>query len=469
MTFYPRPAMERAMKVQEVMLRAMSGQLHWIQAAEILGISDRSMRRWRERYTRFGYDGLFDRRWRRPSPKQMPLEKAERILRLYRERYMGWNVAHFHDQLREHHGIRVSYHWVKCALQGAGLVAKERRRGGHRTRRPRRPLPGMLLFQDASTHAWWPAAEGGQQDLLVLMDDATSEVYDACFVPQEDTRSCLAQLRRLIEQRGVFCSLYTDRGSHFITTRTGQSPHRRQHAGEDTQVQRALREVGIALIPSNSPQARGRMERLFETWQGRLPQELALRGIQNADAANRFLREHWLAYHRRHWGVPAAQAGSAFVPCARPDLERIFSVQQERMVANDNTVQYGRVTFQLAASPLRCSFAKCRVLVYEHLDGTLSIGYGPHELGRYHADGTPLPPAVGNRCAHDGETPMPPRAAIVDPGASQRPKIHVRLRPRTWRPLEAGRLTRRGSLIAHGRAVEKFNDNHHDNRTDHKL
>ena len=390
MVSYPTAAVERAMKVQEVMLRAMSGQLHWIQAAEILGISDRSMRRWRARYERFGYDGLFDRRWKRPSPKRMPFAKAQTILQLYRERYRGWNVAHFHDRLREHHRIAVSYHWVKLALQGAGLVAKAPRRGGHRLRRARRPLPGMLLFQDASTHAWWPTREGSRQDLVVVLEDATSEVYDAVFVPQEDTVSCLAQLRRVVERQGVFCALYTDKGSHFITTRTGQSPHRPQHATDPTQVQRALRELGSSLIPANSPQARGRMERLFETWQGRLPQELALRGIQDYPAANRFLRSHWLAYHRRHWVVPATQHGTAFVPCHRPDLDRIFSVQQERTVAPDNTVQYGRVTFQIAASPLRCSFAKCRVTVYEHLDGTLSIGYGPHTLGHYDLQGHTL-------------------------------------------------------------------------------
>ncbi|MEK7836868.1 MAG: hypothetical protein AAB328_02680, partial [candidate division NC10 bacterium] len=240
----------------------------------------------------------------------------------------------------------------------------------------------------------------------------TSEVYDACFVPQEDTRSVLAQLRRVVERQGVFCALYTDKGSHFITTRTGQSPHRPQTATDPTQVQRALKELGSSLIPANSPQARGRMERLFGTWQGRLPQELALRGIREYEAANRFLRQHWLSYHRRHWVVPAAQRGSAFVPCQRADLDRVFALQQERTVANDNTIQYGRVTFQLAASPLRCSFAKCRVTVYEHLEGRLSIGYGPHTLGRYDLEGH--------------------------------------------------------ALNGNGRAVENLNHNHH-NRTDHKL
>ena len=401
---------ERTMRIQEVILRTLSGQYQWHEAAEILGVSERTIFRWKWRYEHDGYRGLGDRR-RGPSPRRVPVAVIQQVLALYRDRYRGWNAAHFTEQVRRHHGIRLSYSWIKAVLQGAGLVPKRRQRGRHRQRRPRRPLPGMLLFQDASTHAWWPTREGSQQDLLVILDDATSEVYDAVFVPQEDTRSCLAQLRRTVERQGVFCALYTDKGSHFVTTRTGQSPHRPQTATDPTQVQRALKELGIQLIPANSPQARGRMERLFGTWQGRLPQELALRGLRDYDGANRFLRSHWLAYHRRHWGVAAAQRGTAFVPCHRPDLDRLFAVQHERTVANDNTVQYARLTLQLAPSPLRCSFAKCRVRVYEHLDGTLSIGYGPHTLGRYDLTGQ--------------------------------------------------------ALNGNGRAVEKLN--HHDNRTDHEL
>ena len=380
---------ERTMRIQEVILRTVSGQYQWHEAAEILGVSERTIFRWKWRYEHDGYRGLGDQR-RGPSPRRVPVAVIQQVLTLYRERYRGWNAAHFTEQVRRHHGIRLSYSWIKAVLQGAGLVPTRRPRGGHRQRRPRRPLPGMLLFQDASTHAWWPTRDGSQQDLVVILDDATSEVYDATFVPQEDTRSCLAQLRRTVEQQGVFCALYTDKGSHFITTRTGQSPHRPQTATDPTQVQRALQELGIQLIPANSPQARGRMERLFGTWQGRLPQELALRGLRDYDGANRFLRRHWLAYHRQHWGVPAVVPGTAFVPSTRQDLDRVFALQHERTVANDNTIQYGRVTFQLAPSVLRVSFARCRVIVYEHLNGTCSIGYGPHILGRYDLEGHAL-------------------------------------------------------------------------------
>lgn len=388
MEHYSIPATERAMKVQEVILRAMSGQINWVQAAEILGISDRSMRRWKDRYEADGYDGLFDRRSKRPSPRRVPMELAQEVLHLYRERYFDFNVAHFQEQLSQHHGIRLSYSWVKAALQAAGLVPQRAKRGPHRKRRPRRPLPGMLLFQDGSRHPWIPGL--APLDLIVLLEDATSEVYEAQFVPEENTQVCMMQLSALVKRKGVFCALYTDRGSHYVTTRHGASPHRPQKAQEPTQIERALKELGMELIPAHSPEARGRMERLFGTWQGRLPQELRLAGIHTKEEANRYLKRCWIPKHNRTWTSPAASLGTAFVPCKRTDLDRIFSLQYERVVAADNTVQFGNLIFQLERSPFRISFAKCRVKVYEHLDGRIEIGYGPHTLGWYRSDGQPL-------------------------------------------------------------------------------
>lgn len=383
---YPPSAMERAMKVQEVILRAIDGRLKWYEAAEILGISDRQMRRWKRRYEQGGYDGLFDRRRQRPSPKRVPLETVRQVLTLYRERYGDCNVLHFHEKLQTVHGIGLSYTWVKAALQTAGLVATEAKRGPHRQARPRRPLLGMLLHTDASTHAWIPGLDG-QQDLIAVLDDATSDAYYARFVPQESTRTMLAALKAVIEQQGLFCSLYVDKASHFVTTRTGRSPHRPQQATAPTQIGRALAQLGIELIPAHSPQARGRMERLWETWQGRLPQELRLAGITTLEAANRFLAETWLPFHNRTWTVPAAGEGSAFVPSTGAPLDRICALQHERVVGNDNCVEFGTRRLQIPQATWRYSFAKCRVTVYEHLDGTLSIGYGPHTLGHYDARG----------------------------------------------------------------------------------
>jgi transposase len=382
MVSYTKAAVERAMKVQEVILRAMARKITWYQAAEIIGISDRHMRRWRERYEEFGYDGLFDRRRGKPSPKRVALAVVEQVLELYRDRYPDLNVRHFHEKLSEKHQIKLSYSWVKQALQGAGLVARGRQRGVHRKRRARRPLPGMLLHIDGSRHRWFQ--DERWYDLIVILDDATSEIYYAQLVEEESTVTVLAALREVIERKGVFCALYSDRGSHFwLTPKVGGKvdPHRL------TQVGRALRELGIQMIPAYSPQARGRSERNFGTWQGRLPQELRLAGITTVEAANAFLREHYIAEFNRRFQVGAAQSGSAFVVRRGRDLDLIFALQFERTVNRDNTVSFQHLSLQIEAVRWRGTLAGCSVTVHQHLDGTISLTHGPHRLGRYNAQG----------------------------------------------------------------------------------
>jgi transposase len=381
----PAAVVERAMKMQEVILRAMAKRMTWWQAAEIMGISDRQMRRWRRRYEIFGYDGLYDRRSGRPSPRRVPLRLAERVLALYRERYFDFNVRHFHEKLREEHGIALSYTWVKLALQGAGLVRRARRRGVHRRRRPRRPLPGMLLHLDGSSHAW--LGDSRRYDLLVVLDDATSEIYYAQLVEEESTRTVLAALREVVQQKGLFCALYSDRASHFFETPKAGAKIDPQRL---TQVGRALHELGIRMIPAYSPQARGRSERNFGTWQGRLPQELRLRGIVTLEEANRFLCPEYIAEFNGRFSIPAAQPGSAFLRLQGQDVERIFALQHERVVNRDNTVEIAHRVLQMEKTPWRNTLAGCRVTVYEHLDGTLSVGYGPHVVGRFNAQGVPL-------------------------------------------------------------------------------
>jgi len=364
-------------------------KITWWQAAEIIGISDRSLRRWRWRYEQHGYDGLFDRRRGRPSPKRVPLETVEEVLRLYQERYHDFNVRHFHEKLRAEHGIELSYTWVKLALQGAGLVKKARKRGVHRKRRPPRPLPGMMLHLDGSHHRWFQ--DDRWYDLIEVLDDATNETYYAQLVEEESTRTVMAALKEVIERKGRFCALYSDRASHFFETPKaggGVDPRRL------TQVGRALKELGIEMIPAYSPQARGRSERRFGTWQGRLPQELRLVGIRTVEEANRFLRQHYIEEINQKFSKPAAERGHAFVPVRGQDLERIFSVQQERRVANDNTVRWGDRVWQLERTRWRGTLAGCRVTICEHLDGRVTIIYGPHVVGRYTAeaellDGTP--------------------------------------------------------------------------------
>jgi transposase len=370
--------MERMMKVQEVILKAMAGSLKWWEAAEIIGVSDRTMRRWRERYQEGGYDGLYDRRKRRPSPKRIALKTAEKVLQLYREKYFDFNVRHFHEKLREEHGVQISYTWVKMALQGAGLVHKQRRRGTHRRRRPRRPLPGMLLHIDASKHAWF--GDGRYYDLITILDDASSEIYYAQLVQEEGTRTLMPAVREVIEQQGLFCALYSDRASHFfVTPKAGGKVDQNQV----TQLGRALQELGIKMIPAYSPQARGRMERSYRTWQGRLPQELRLRGLVTVEQANRFLREEYKAEFNRRFAVAAAAKGSAFVRTRRKDLDWVFSMQHERTVNLDNTIALDNRVLQIEKTRWRNTLSGCKVTVHELLNGTIAVRFGPHEVARF--------------------------------------------------------------------------------------
>ena len=387
MDSYPKAAMERAMKVQDVMLQAMAKKITWWQAAEILGISDRHMRRWRERYVEEGYNGLLDRRRGKPSRRRVPVATVEKVFALYREKYFDLNVQHFHEKLQAEHGIELSYTWVKQALQGAGLVARGRKRGAHRKRRERRPLPGMLLHIDGSRHQWFQ--DERWYDLLVILDDATSEIYHAQLVEEESTPTVLAALREVIEQKGVFCALYSDRASHFFLTPKAGEPvdHNRL-----TQVGRALRTLGIQMIPAYSPQARGRSERGFSTWQGRLPQELRLRGLTTVAAANQFLRAQYLSEFNQRFMVKASERGTALVPLKRKDLDLVFSLQHERVVAKDNTVSFANRSWQLERSKLRGTLAGCRVLLHEHLDGTFTITFGPHVVGRYNEEAVEMTP-----------------------------------------------------------------------------
>src|SRR5450432_953945 len=416
MVSYTQAAVERAMKVQEVILRAMARKITWWQAAEIIGISDRQMRRWRERYEEFGFRGLFDRRRGKPSPKRVAVAVVEKVLGLYREQYFDLNVRHFHEKLQEDHQVEISYSWVKGILQGAGMVAKGRKRGVHRKLRPRRPLPGMLLHIDGSEHRWFQ--DERWYDLLVILDDANSEIYYAQLVEEEATATVLAGQKEVVEHKGVFCALYSDRGSHFwLTPKAGEAvDHQRL-----TQVGRAMRELGVRMIPAYSPQARGRSERSFGTWQGRLPQELRLRGMRTVEAANQFLREDYMAEFNRRFQVAPAQPGSGFVKCPRSqDLDLIFALQFERTVNRDNTVSFQNLVLQIERMSWRATLAGCNVMVHRHLDGTISLTHGPHRLGRYSSQGAALttsknatPKAVEKTLRGKvKETTFPPRLEI---------------------------------------------------------
>jgi transposase len=412
-------ALERMMKLQDVILKAMAKKISWLDAAEIIGVCDRTMRRMREGYQKFGYDGLRDGRSGKQCSHRVPMETVEEVLRLYREVYFDLNIRHFHEKLRDKHQIQLSYTWVQLALQGAGLVARRRKRGPHRRRRPRRPLPGMLLHIDGSKHQW--LNDDRWHDLIVILDDATSEIYYAQLVEEESTVTVMAGLKEVIERKGVFCAMYSDRGSHFwLTPKVGGKVdyHRR------TQVGRALHELGVQMIPAYSPQARGRSERNFGTWQGRLPQELRLRQLRTLGAANRFLREDYIAEFNRRFQVAPRQRGNAFVPCRSRDLERIFSLQFERSVNRDNTVSFQNLSLQIERVRWRATLAGCQVVVHQHLNGTLSLTHGPHCLGRYDADGRPLPGKASTELSRGrGNCPLPlhpiPKTNPTQPARAQ--------------------------------------------------
>ena len=386
---YSAAEMERMMKVQDVLLKAMAKKITWWAAAEIIGVTDRTMRRWRERLEEGGYSGLADRRKGKPSAKRIPLATVEKVLGLYKETYYDLNIRHFHEKLRDEHAIRLSYTWLQKALQGAGLVARRHRRGPHRRRRPRRPMPGMLLHIDGSKHRW--LNDERWYDLIVILDDATSEIYYAQLVEEESTRTVMAGLREVIEVQGLFCALYSDRGSHFfVTLKAGEKVDKDRL----TQVGRAMKELGVQMIAAYSPQARGRSERSFGTWQGRLPQELRLAKITSVDGANAFLRDRYIGEFNANFSAPSAQKGTAFRRTGRSDLNWIFSVQTERVVAKDNTVAIADRRWQIDETRFRNTLAGSTVTIHEHLDETVSIRFGPHVVGHFDRDGNKLGPAI---------------------------------------------------------------------------
>lgn len=374
----------RVMRFAEVVGRLYDGRLSCEEAADVLGMSVSSFYRWRRRFEAEGGEGLADGRLGRASGRRAPVDEVTRVLELFETRYFDFNVKHFHEKLTAEHGLRRSYSWTKNTLQAAGKVRRAGRRGAHRRRRPRKPMIGMMLHQDGSRHEWVP---GHWWDLIVTMDDADSTIYSAFFVEEEGTMSSLRGIREVIERHGLFGSLYADRGSHYWTTTAAGKIDRDNR----TQVHRALKQLGIELIPAYSPEARGRSERMFGTLQGRLPQELRVEGITELDAANRFLAEVFIPEHNRRFREAPAEAGGAFVPwAAGRSLADILCVQEERTVGNDNTVRHQRRILQIPADKHRHHYVRCKVRVHEYPDGALAVFHGPRCLARYDAGGTPI-------------------------------------------------------------------------------
>lgn len=353
------------------------------EAGELLGLSGRHFRRLCVRYEEDGVEGLRDRRIGKVSPHRVPERELERMHALYRERYSDFTVKHFHEHLVKRHGYKLGYTVTRLSLQTAGLVAKAKRRGAHRKKRIRRPMPGMLLFQDGSTHRWI-AALGRDLDLVVTLDDATGEIYSAILVEQEGTQSSFLGLAETIAEHGLFGAFYTDRGSHYFFTPKGGG---KVDKTQPTQVGRALSQLGITHIASYSPQGRGRMERVFGTLQKRLPQELRLARIKTVAGANRYLKERFVPDHNARFAVPAAEPGSAFVPYVGRPIEDVLCIQEDRVVGADNCVTWNRRSLQIPPQRHRRHYVKATVRVHQYPDSRLAIFDGPRCLARFDPQG----------------------------------------------------------------------------------
>src|SRR6202022_2690752 len=383
-----------AMTRRAVITKAIAKQLSWVQASEILGISARHMRRLRRKLERWGMSAVMDQRGGRPRRKRIKAGTIELLCRLKRDVYADFSVRHFYEHVTEKHGVRVSYNWLRLMLQEAGVMEKEPARGQYRRRRERRPLVGMLVHLDASTHEW--IAGVPRQDLVIALDDADGRILYGRFFPQEGTASSFAALESVVRNYGRFCELYTDRGSHFCRTEeVGQGPAEEQNG----QVTQALRALGIRQILARSPQARGRSERAFGTLQGRLPQELRVNRITDYPAANRYLDQVFIPDFNRRFTVKPAQKESAFVKLAGVELELVLSARHQRIVRNDNTVGFQNLLLQLPPSRRRAHFVGCPVTVHQFANGTLGVSYQGRLLARYDAAGGPLNPSPKKVCA----------------------------------------------------------------------
>jgi transposase len=401
----PAAAVERAMKIQEVVMRALSGAITWLQAAEILGLDPRSVRRWRARYEAGGRVALYDRRRLRPSRRQAPAPEVQRILQLYRERFAGWNVRHFYRFARRDHGVTLSYTFVRLALQEAGLVRKGRARGRHRRRRERRPCFGELLHLDGSPHRWLQRASDVRATLISVVDDATSRLLYAQLWPAETTAAVLAALHAVCTTWGLPIALYTDRAGWAFYTPQAGGPIDRTRL---TQVGRALARLGIEHIGAYSPQARGRSERVNRTVQGRLVNELALAGVTTLAAANAYLATRFLPDYNTEFAQEPADPIVAFVPLHGVDLDTILCEQEERTVSPDNVVSFGAVPLQIAKQPGR---------------------HGARCFGRYDEVGRPLeagrPKNARAHLAPDHRSAAAPRATTPRRARRRSPRLPV--------------------------------------------
>jgi transposase len=391
------------MKVQEVLMRAIAGKINWFQAAEILGSSVRSLRRWKKNMEEFGVDGLVDRRRRLPSQKKVPLEEVKRVVRLYADRFSHYNMRHFHQIARRDHGVRFSYTLMRRVLQDAGLVKKKKGRGRHRRRRERRACFGEMVHLDGSTHPWIRRRPDLRWTLIQMVDDATSKALYAQFEEGETTLGVFRALATVVEEYGIPMNLYTDRASWAFET---------PHAGEAvdktnlTRVGEAMKRLGVEHIPSYSPEARGRSERVNRTYQDRLVNEMDSARIETMEEANRYLKEVYLKDHNERFSVGPRDPETAFVPAPGLDVRTWFYEEETRTVRKDNTVSFDGICLQISKQPGRTTCAGLQVQVRRFMDLSLVIMKGLQCLGTYGPTGDPVgAPRPMEAAGPDGKPP----------------------------------------------------------------
>ena len=371
----------RKMRFEEALSIWTERRVTQDEAALMLGVCSRTFRRYIHRYEDSGIQGLLDKRLTQASARRAPVDEVMALTERYESRHRGWNVKHFYSWYRRDGGRR-SYTWVKNQLQAARLVPKAAKRGAHRKRRERSAMPGMMLHQDGSTHQWVP---GQKWDLIVTMDDATSEHYSMFFVPEEGTISSFQGVKQVIDKHGLFCSIYTDRASHYwLTPEAGGKVDKLNL----TQFGRAMHQLGIEMIPAYSPEARGRSERAFRTHQDRLVKELAAEEITTMPEANRYLETVYLPAFNAEFMEPAREPVSCFVPLAVGQVEDILCEQHSRVVGRDNCVSFEGLSLQIPADKYRCNYIKAKVRVHRYPDATLAVFHGPRKLAAYHPNGT---------------------------------------------------------------------------------
>lgn len=373
----------RKMRFDETFSIWTEGRITQEEAARMLGVSSRSFRRYVDRYRENGIDGLIDKRLSQASARKAPVDEVLALAERYQERYRGWTAKHFHAWYQREGGTR-SYSWVKKTLQEQKCLPKAPKRGVHRKRRERSPMPGMMIHQDGSTHQWVP---GKKWDLIVTMDDANNEHYSMFFVDEEGTHSSLRGVKEVIQQRGLFCTFYSDRGSHYWHTPEAGGKVDKKNP---TQFGRALQQLGIGMIAAYSPQARGRSERAFRTHQSRLVKELALHNISTMAAANHYLEKVYRPAFNKEFMQTAMLPDSAFVPWIGNNLDDILCEQHSRTVGRDNCVSFNNLILQIPANEYRCNYIKATIRVHCYLDGSLAIFHGPRKLAHYDAQGNVL-------------------------------------------------------------------------------